>query len=198
MLSQDEQIALFVDAINKNALKMRRETEKETKKLYLEETQKLEERAKRDMEEKLSYAEKKLFTEFNKKVASDKAYYRAELCRRREELTEDIFEKAKKLLLEFSFSEEYNGFLVKSIKKISEYLHSDLVLRVKCGDKEKVCAAAKEADVRCSVIEDKSIIIGGIKAESEKENKNVNDTLDERLLEARDSFISLTAGKLII
>lgn len=198
MLSQDEQIALFVDAINKNALKMRRETEKETKKLYIEETQKLEERAKREMEEKLSYAEKTLFTEFNKKAACDRAKYRSELYKRREELSKEIFEKAKKMLLDFSKSESYYTFLVKSIRKISEYLHTDLVLKVKCGDKEKVCTAAKEANVICSVVEDSGIVIGGVIAESKAEGKTADDTLDERLFESWDYFISLTQGKLII
>lgn len=198
MLSQDEQIALFVDAINKNALKMRRETEKETKKLYLEETQKLEERAKHEMKEKLSYSEKMLFAEFNKKAAYDRACYRAELYGIREELSNEIFKKAEKMLLDFSESESYYAFLLKSIRKISEYLHTDLVFKVKCGDKEKVCAAAKEANVICNVVEDSSIVIGGIFAESKAEGKTADDTLDERLLESKDYFISLTEGKLII
>lgn len=197
MLSQDEQIALFVDAINQNALKMRREIEKDTKKLFSEQVQKLEQSAKAEMDRKLAYAENEIMTEINRKAAADKALYRRELCRRREELTNGVFEKARTILEDFSKSEAYPDFLIKSIEKIKTYL-GDFVLFVKAGDTDKVKAAAEKAGVSCQIKEDTNIKVGGVRAESLSEGKIIDDTLDERLLEQREWFLSHTAGELNI
>lgn len=197
MLSQDEQIALFVDAINQNALKMRREIEKDTKKLFSEQVQKLEESAKVEMENKLAYAENEIMTEVNRKAAADKALYRSELCSRREELTNGVFEKARAILEDFSKSEDYPDFLIKSIEKIKTYL-SEFVLFVKAGDTETVKAAAEKAGVSCQIKEDSNIKVGGVRAESLSEGKIIDDTLDERLFEQREWFLSHAAGELNI
>lgn len=197
MLSQDEQIALFVDAINQNALKMRREIEKDTKKLFSEQVQKLEESAKAEMKNKLAYAENEIMTAFNRKAAADKALYRSELCKRREELTNGVFEKAQAILEDFSKSEDYLDFLIKSIGKIKTYL-SEFVLFVKADDTETVKAAAEKAGVSCQIKEDSNIKVGGVRAESLSEGKIIDDTLDERLLEQREWFLSHTAGELNI
>lgn len=197
MLSQDEQIALFVDAINQNALKMRREIEKDTKKLFSEQVQKLEESAKAEMENKLAYAENEIMTAFNRKAAADKALYRSELCSRREELTNGVFEKAQAILEDFSKSEDYPDFLIKSIEKIKTYL-SEFVLFVKADDTETVKAAAEKAGVSCQIKEDANIKVGGVRAESLSEGKIIDDTLDERLFEQREWFLSHTAGELNI
>lgn len=198
MLSQDEQIALFVDAINKNALKMRREIEKDTKKLYTVEAGKLEKAAEKEMEEKLSYAENEIVTELNRRTAADKSYYRHELYKRREELTFSVFEKAKNKLLAFAQSEKYSGFLVSSLKKVSAYTDGDFLIKVKPGDEEKVKSACAEASICCHIQSDKTITIGGIKAECIHEGKIIDDTLDERLREQKEWFLYHTGRELNI
>ena len=45
MLNQDEQIALFVEAINKDAEKLCKKIDKETKQLYASEVEKLRRKA---------------------------------------------------------------------------------------------------------------------------------------------------------
>ncbi len=198
MLSQDEQIALFVDAINKNALKMRREIEKDTKKLYLEETQKLEGAAKKELGEKIVYAEKETTALFSKKSAALKAEYRQRLCKRREELTEQIFTEAQKRLTSFVSSSQYNAFLEKSIENICALLKSDIIFYAKNGDCEAVKAVAEKHCTSFSVEADKSIAIGGVKAFGESERKIIDDTLDERLSQQRDIFLSLAGKELSI
>lgn len=196
MLSQDEQIALFVDAINKNALKMRREIEKETKKLYNEEVQKLESEAETRLEEKLAYAENDIDTELNRAAAERKSAYRRDLYKRREELTQDVFNKASEILFDFTKKPEYDIFLVRSIKSVSEIFHSSFVLYVRDADFERAKNALKISGLECVVQETSAIKLGGIIAECEAENKIINDTLDERLAQQRDWFLSHTASLL--
>lgn len=196
MLNQDEQIALFVDAIDKNALKMRREIEKETKHLYAEEAQQLEQAAQMQMEEKLCYAENQLMTEFNRKAAADKSALRHELYKKRETLTARVFEKAEKKLCSFAASSEYAAFLERSIKSITSYLGSDFTLYVKPGDCASVKKALSEVGVCCEVIENKKIRIGGVIAECLSKGKVIDDTLDERLSEQREWFLSYAGSEL--
>lgn len=196
MLSQDEQVALFVDAINKNALKMRREIEKETKKLYADEAQKLEEAAKKELEEKLSYAENEIFTELNRKAAADKSLYRHELYKRREELTNGVFLKAEKIISDFASGENYVSFLEKSINSIKSYIGESFTLFSRASDMKSVKEASEKAGVRAEIKEDNIIRLGGVKAQSEDGSKIIDDTLDERLSEQKDWFLSHTGSEL--
>lgn len=198
MLSQDEQIALFVDAINKNALKMRREIEKDTKKLYTDEADKLEKAAEKEMESKLSYAEKEISTQLNRQTAADKSDYRHKLYKRREELTSSVFENAKKKLLAFTQSGEYFDFLVLSLKKISAYTDGCFLIKVKPGDEASAKSACAEAGLCCEIQADKKITLGGVIAECINEGKIIDDTLDERLSQQKDWFLHHAGSELNI
>lgn len=198
MLSQDEQIALFVDAINKDALKLCKEIEKDAKKLYSEEVKKLEDAAKRELDSKTAYAESRIMSDINRKAAADKSLYRHELYKRREELTGEVFLKAEQQLKEFTLGDEYDAFLISSIKRMCRLIGSDITLYVKPEDYEKTCAAAKESGLECVINEDKSIRIGGIRAKTNDGSKTADDTLDERLAEQRDWFLLYSGSHLNI
>lgn len=198
MLSQDEQIALFVDAINKNALKMCREIEKETKKLYSDEAQKLENAARLQLKEKLSFEESRIMTELNRKSASEKSLFRHELYSRREELTGDVFKKAGKLLSDFASSEAYIPFLEKSLENISSFTEEKITVLARSCDKEKVALAARKLNINCLIESDDTILLGGIKAKAASGLLNFDDTLDERLSEQKDWFLFHTGKELNI
>lgn len=190
MVNRDKQIAQFIDAINKNAIKECKRIEKATKRLYTGEAEKLEKSAKVQMQDKIAYAKAELETEFNKKVALSYSSCRAKTAQRRTALTDEVFEKAKAGLIEFTKGEEYIDFLAKSLKTIYGYVESKLEVFVKPQDREKALLAANSVGVPCEVNDDTTIVLGGIKVKCDEMNKIFDDTLDSRLEDQKEWFFA--------
>ena len=118
MINRDKQIAQFIDAINKNAIKECKKIEKATKKLYTGEAEKLQKSAEEQMQEKINYAKAEIETLFNKSVSQSYSECRAKAAEKRTELTNNVFKKAEEKLISFTNSEEYIPFLSNSLKEI--------------------------------------------------------------------------------
>lgn len=196
MVNRDKQIAQFIDAINKNAIKECKRIEKSTKKLYTGEAEKLEKSAKMQMQEKIAYAKAELETEFNKNVASSYSSCRAKTAKRRTALTNEVFEKAKNGLIEFTNSDGYIDFLAESLKEIYGYVGEKLSVGVKVGDRDKVLLAADKAGVPCEAHEDQSIVLGGVRVECDDMKKIFDDTLDSRLEDQKEWFFANSGFKI--
>ena len=190
MVNRDKQIAQFIDAINKNAIKECKRIEKATKKLYTGEAEKLQKSADEQMKEKVAYAKAELETQFNKNIAESYSKCRAKTALKRTELTEQVFEKAQAKLVDFTNSDKYIDLLAGSLKEIYAYVKGNLNAFVKPGDKDKVLLAAEKAGVHCIANEDASIKIGGVRVESEEMNKIFDDTLDSRLEDQKEWFFA--------
>lgn len=190
MVNREKQIAQFIDAINKNAIKECKRIEKATKKLYTGEAEKLQKSVEVQIQERIAYAKAELETEFNKNVATSYSNCRAKTAQRRTELTEKVFEKAKAKLIDFTNSDEYLDFLAKSLKEIYEYVGEKLEVCVKPEDTDKVIKAAEKCGVPCEIKADMTIKLGGVKVESEKMLKIFDDTLDSRLEDQREWFFA--------
>ncbi len=190
MVNKDKQIAQFIDAINKNAIKECKRIEKATKKLYTGEAEKLQKSAEAQIQDRIAYAKTELEIEFNKNVASSYSDCRAKVAQKRTQLTQNVFEKAEKKLVEFSNSDEYIDFLAKSLKEIYSYVGEELSVSVKPEDIDKVLKASEKCGVPCKANADTTIKLGGIKSESEKLNKIFDDTLDSRLEDQREWFFA--------
>lgn len=188
MINRDKQVAQFIDAINKNALKECKRIEKDTKKLYTGEAEKLQKSAGVLVQERVAYAKTEIETQFNKNVASSYSLCRAKIAQKRKELTDEVFEKATRKLIEFSKSEEYVDFLAESLKEIYAFINEKFTASVKPGDEEALSKAAKKAGIECDSVSDSSIKIGGIKVECTHLNKVFDDTLDSRLDDQKEWF----------
>lgn len=190
MVNRDKQIAQFIDAINKNAIKECKRIEKATKKLYTGEAEKLQKSADEQMKEKIAYAKTELETQFNKNIAESYSNCRAKIAQKRTGLTQEVFEKAKAKLIGFTNSDGYIGFLSSSLKEIYGYVGGTLNAFVKPSDKEKILLAAEKAGVPCEAKEDGAIKIGGVRVESEEMKKIFDDTLDSRLEDQKEWFFA--------
>lgn len=190
MLNQDEQVALFVEAINKDAEKLCKKIDKETKKLYSSEVEKIQKKAEEQMIQRINYHKNEIETDFNKSLALSKAGNRQLLCDKRQSVTESVFEEVRESIAVFTQSEAYTELLEKSLREICSYVDGDMEVFARSTDMEKVSAVAEKAGLQCEVKADDSITLGGIKVISEKTGKIFDDTLDQRLEEQRDWFLS--------
>ena len=196
MLSQDEQIAKFVEAINNNSQKMGRTIEKETLKYYTAEAEKLEKQAKKLVKSRVEYSENEINQLFNKNIASYKSDLRLSLIKKRESLVSEIFESVKEKIRAFTETEEYILFLQNSLSQMLKYSDGDLTVFAKSGDIEKVKTACDRLNVNCVIEEDNTILLGGIRARNKEANKIFDDTLDERINEQKEYFL-LESGLII-
>ena len=190
MINRDKQIAQFIDAINKNAIKECKKIEKATKKLYTGEAEKLQKSAEEQMQEKINYAKAEIETLFNNSVSQSYSECRAKAAEKRTELTNNVFKKAEEKLISFTNSEEYIPFLSNSLKEIYGYVKNKMNVAVKVGDKDKVLLAAEKAGVPCEVTEEKDIKLGGVRVDSAEMHKIFDDTLDSRLEDQKEWFFA--------
>lgn len=190
MVNRDKQVAQFIDAINKNALKECKRIEKDTKRLYTGEADKLQKSADVLVQERIAYAKAEIETRFNKNVAQSYSQCRAKLAQKRSELTGEVFEKATARLVEFTKEDEYIDFLAESLKNIFSFVNGKFTASVKPEDKEKLLKAKEKAGIDCDFAADDSIKIGGIKAVCTEINKIFDDTLDSRLEDQKEWFFA--------
>ena len=188
MLNQDEQIALFVDAINENAQKICKQLDKEDKKLYATEIEKIQNSVREQMKKRVSYSKNEIETRFNKELAMGKSQARQSLCNKRQEITESVFEEAKENIKKFTMEEEYLSFLESSLKNIYSYIDTKANVYANERDSAKVKTAAENLGIDCNIITDNSILLGGVRVECESCGKVFDDTLDCRLEEQKDWF----------
>lgn len=190
MVNRDKQVAQFIDAINKNALKECKRIEKDTKKLYTGQADKLQRSAELLVKERVDYAKTEIETRFNKNVAQSYSRCRARVAERRAEITNEVFEKATKELVEFTKGEEYVDFLAKSLKAVFAFVNGKFTASVKPGDEKALLKAAEKAGIECDAKADTAIKIGGIKVECLALGKIFDDTLDSRLEDQKEWFFA--------
>ncbi len=114
---------------------------------------------------------------------------RRELLEKRSAITEDVFKRSGKKLIEFTKSEKYKAFLEKASKEFSEVLNSaDTVISVKPGDEKYEDMIKGFFGSGCTFKTDDGIAIGGIKAYSAKLGIIADETLDTLLSDQREWF----------
>ncbi len=197
MLSQEEQISLFIASINKNALKERRAIEKQTQKLLDTEIKKIEEAVKQEAEKQTAYGKKLADADFNRKAGAVRDGYRRQLAGERAKLVEGLFENIELRLEEFCLTAEYGDCLKGKLAAIASLCPGEKpVIFGREKDLEIIKAAAKEIFDDFETREDKAIKTGGVKVLFEKENKLYDDTFDCALEEERKNYVD--SSRLII
>ena len=194
MISQDEQIARFVDAINQNAEKKRKKIEKEIKRLYTSGAERIQMAADEQMENRIFTETAEAETEFNRNVARIKRESRQALSNKRNEIFNSVFSLVSKKIADFTQSSEYLGFLSCSVDRLLKYVTdgvcTEAIFLAKSEDIEKVSSILSQKGIACKVSDDKEIILGGIKLCAE--NKIFDDTFDSRLEYEKDRFFSFS------
>lgn len=207
-MAEEERSSKFLNAIERCAKEQQKALQAKFRDIRKNELNIAEAEALRDayylIQEKMVKMHKSIASEISRSELKNKRV----LLEKREEIKDEVFEKAKVALLDVTRNEsEYLKILEKSIQKISEYLSfSEAVFYVKSEDikysEQKISEYlsfpeavfyVKSEDIKYSdyikemygkpstVKVDESIVIGGIVAENQKLGIIVNETLDEKL-----------------
>ncbi len=190
MLNHEERLKTFLDSIN-------RETQEKYNKILGE----IENQSKNELEKTKQSAEKKAQdfynksvsrckTESNNKIAGEMMKARTELSKFREKITADVFHQAREKLNVFSKSDDYKKFISESAAALFVLLGEDARIFVKDADLKLKKEIEKAFNGHCTVCADIEIEIGGLKGKNSSDTLLADDTLDTRLKQQYEWFLS--------
>ena len=114
---------------------------------------------------------------------------RHRLLEQRRKITDDVFNRAKKSLIEFTNNEKYIEFLKKSSKEFAGALKgTGTVIYVKPGDEKYEDVIKRSFGSNCTFKTDDKITIGGIRAYNAEAGLIADETLDTLLSDQRGWF----------
>lgn len=190
MLNHEERLKSFLDSIN-------RETQEKYNKILGE----IQEQSKKELDEATKVAEKqaqdflnksvaKSKTESNNQIASEMIKSRTELSKLREKITTEVFCDAKNKLNDFTASDEYEPFIVQSAQSVFSLLGEGAQVYVKDSDLKYEKVILNVFNGNCTVSTNSDIQIGGLKAKKADGTLIADDTLDTRLNQQYEWFLS--------
>ena len=180
MLEQDERIAKFLDAIDRDAQERRRQIEAQVDQANAEALERAKAEAQAQAQQLIRKELYKQRVAVNQKFAKEAASLRTALAGRRTEIADQVFLEAEQSLRAFTEKPEYQAFLFGSAARCAALLPQG----------ESVVLLVREAFGRpCEVRADASIRIGGLKASCEAKGLVADDTLDNRLQNQHGWFL---------
>lgn len=191
MLEQDERIAKFLDAIDKDAQERRRQIEAQVDEVSKEALQRAEAAAREQAQQLTGRELYQRRVALNQRFAREAAALRAVLAGRRTEIAEQVFADAARELAAFTAKPEYEQFLAGSAARCAALLPQGeaAVLLVREADLPRADALRTAFGRDCEVRADASIRLGGLKASCEAKGLLADDTLDARLQSQRGWFL---------
>ena len=190
LLNQNDKIERFAEDINKNALNICKKIEKQTEKFTKQQTAAFEKEAKNELKTKTEYESRRLDTETNREISALAAKGKRAAVMHRNEITEKVFEKAEKKLLEFSSGKEYKPLLEKCILSLASAIDGNVIIYVREADvsaAEEICRRIENVS---KVLADGRIKIGLAMASNEALTVFADDTFESRLSHFKEQFMS--------
>lgn len=185
MNTENEKISVFLENINSDADAQCKRIRQEADRYVMQELNKARQRAHEDVKSFTKTEIDRLNEETNAGFSELEAQEKKKLIDRRSKITNEVFNKAKSKLIDFTKSDKYFDFLAKSINSIKTAIGEDSVIIVKPDDKKYEAELLK----LCKEIKyDPSIKIGGCKAENIANKLIADDTIDSRLEEKKSDF----------
>lgn len=184
-MTQDNKTSSFLKAINKYAQQQSDAILKEAEEFRQQEIERATKEAITDaytlIQKNITVEKAKIVTEYAKLAQKS----RSEIFIRRNEIVEEVFEKAKNKLLNFTKTAEYDEYIKKSASEIALlFENKNCVISIKSDDAAKT-DMIKAIISNCRVEYDDSILIGGIKGFCEEMSVIADDTLDTKLSNQR-------------
>lgn len=179
----------FLKAIEKYAEEQRSKMQSEAEDFKNRELNIAEEEG---LKEAYTMIQKKM-ADINNRISSDRSKQEAESRRnifiRRKEIEDEVFEKAKQRLIEFTATDKYISLLETSAKNIAEVLGADdITVCLKKDDLKHKDRIIKALGKNCEFAVSDEIKIGGITGLSRSRGLIADETLDTRLEEQHEWF----------
>jgi vacuolar-type H+-ATPase subunit E/Vma4 len=187
--SSDEKITLFLSAISENLEMRRKEIDDEMNAVRKAEQEKAELEADLQSKAYIKAETVNILKQAKRTQSLFETNLRSELATARNDIANRVFEAVEKKLASFTQTPDYADFLKKSVLQMqSVFGKNPMLLYVRTADlchKDLLLSAAGTAT---EIVADATIMIGGCKAHGKSGNLALDDTLDSRLIEQRQSF----------
>ncbi len=184
MEQQNINISVFLNEIKKEAKRQQNEIKKETESYIKTQLESAEKEAEKETENYKKAAVLKIKNEQAKELSEISQSFKNAAILKREKHISELKAKLLLKLNDFLKTDEYTEFLKKSLKEILKK-DKNAVIYVKEKDLEnKVFAEFENLNIK----KDKTISVGGIKAEVNNGSLVYDDTLDSRILTAMQSI----------
>ncbi|MGN1479237.1 MAG: V-type ATP synthase subunit E [Acutalibacteraceae bacterium] len=185
MQSNDKKAARFISAINAEAEQQCKKIIKETDSFIDSELKKTRAAARAKAKVTAKAELSKLDEQSNSDSYKLRTQQMTQIISKRNEITNGIFEKAEKRIVDFTKSDAYLPFLKESVKRIVSAIGADTVIYIRPSD----ASYSAELSTLCAGVEtDDSIILGGCKGVSKSSSMRADDTIDARLNEQKIKF----------
>lgn len=180
----------FLKAIQKYADEQRNAMRSEVEHLKEEKIKEAETKSKHDSEKYIKDKLEEVRNRETGKLAKMIQESQKELFLERAKMTESIFEKVEKKLIEYTNSAAYKDSLIENAKAIAKlFVGNDCVIYVNEKDMDSAKNIKSLFDKNVEVTVDKTIKIGGMKGYCRAMNIVADETLDSKLYAQRDWFI---------
>lgn len=186
-----EKESAFLEAITKYAEQQRNEIHAEVEQFKEEELKKAEIEVLTDaytlIQKEMAQMRKEVATE----ISHEEMEGKKKLFLQRQEITQEVFEKAKEKLSAYTQTELYPSLLEGYASSIAKVLTKPgTILLVKASDLAFADRIQKAYALPCEVKADDSILIGGIRGSNEEMGLVADETLDSKLEAQYEWFFS--------
>ncbi len=188
----------FLDAIQKYADEQKHKIELEVEEFKAQELKKAEDEGLKDAYILIQKEMQEMKSGIRNETAKLEREGREVLFKRRVEITDDVFKKAYNKLCEYAKSEKYIDTLIKYSKELATAFYGfDCVVYIKEEDakyKDIIMSSFDGCNIKFEVAT--NIKIGGIAAYCQKENLYIDNTLDTKLKDQKEWFLTNSNLKL--
>lgn len=180
----------FLSAINKYAEEQRNKLSQEAERLKQAEKIRIEDEILQDAYNLIKKEMSEMITKISSERSKKEFESRNRLFKKREEITQKVFDAAKQELKKFTDTEQYPQYLKNSAKKISLKLkQKGTIIFISDKDEKFISLISESFAQECQIKISSEINIGGMKAFNDKLGVIIDETLDSKLLCQYDWFI---------
>ena len=187
----------FADAIRKMAKEKCKEINEETEFIKNQRTEAFEKDAQARCKSNIKFETARIRSEKNKSVSFAKEEAKKELSALRQGLTEKVFLSATEQIKNFTDSDKYLEYLVKSVKEIYKDASENTVYYLSEKDfkhTDEIKKALKNDNVTFE--KSQEIVLGGVKAHDKDSGCLYDNSLDVKFDEQKEWFIENSGLKI--
>lgn len=127
---------------------------------------------------------------YRKEVSKVSYESKKELIFLNSKLMNEIYQETKQKLLDFTFTDKYQSYLLEQINSIQDKSnYSNGKIFIKPNDEKYIDKIKKAMGFDCEIVLDNTIEIGGVRLLGNNGNVIINFTLEEKLSEKYDTFV---------
>ena len=188
----DNKTDKFLEAIEKYANLQKQQIQEEIESYKAEEIKKSEQQAIKEAYALVKKESNERHAAVIRELAMKETESRKALFEKREKITSEVFNKARKKLSEYSKTPDYLNLLRSAAEKISKLFAGDeCTVYVKEEDLAYKDEISKCFSGSCRVVSASDIKLGGLRAVCENSGISVDETLDSHLENQHESFVLL-------